>query len=1101
LIALGILFSICPSLKSQVVINEFCTANYTDWNLSGENEDWVELFNPTAAPVDISGYFLSDNPANPQKWPFPAGSNVPANGYLVVLISGAGDYNPTYLGYRNTNFKITQTAGEPLIFSNTSGSILEQYDLNVIGAFQANHSYGRTTDGGAAWTIQTNPSQGASNGGPSYTAYATKPVYSQAAGYYGGAINVTLTAEAGASIYYTTNGAAPTNGSTLYSGPIALSTTTTLRAISYSADATVLPSLIETNTYFFGNDQHSVITVNIAGPTLSDGQWMGEEACHIEFFAPNGVFITEAGGDSNEHGNDSNGYGQRGFDYVTRDAMGYDNEVEYPLFGTSDRPSYERLIFKAAANDNYPFSGGAHIRDAYVCQLSVLGDLHLDERKTESCVLYINGAYWGVYEYREKVDDIDYTDYYFDQPEGFVDFIKTWGGTWVEYGSQADWITLRNFITGNDMTDPANYDYVLTQYNHMSLIDYFILNGYTVCTDWLNWNTAWWRGRHPDGDGRRWRYALWDNDATFGHYINYTGVPSDQPNADPCQIEGMGDVGGQGHIPILNALFDNEEFLADYIQRYASLSNSIFSCDRMIEVLDSMIAVIDPEMTRQCQRWGGSYGGWQANVQTLRNYILARCNDEIIGGIEDCYDVTAYNVTVEIEGVGEIEFETLDFDNSNLPYTGVYFADLPIDIQALVDDAGALCGNFAGWELVSGDGVIADPTNPITTLTIQSDVTIRAVFQEPNDEPITITTNLSEVGAGVITVNGITQGTYPNTTQIGPGDNITVSVETNEWFIFENWESSNGTDLTPDDVATEISLSLCQADTLMAVFTAIPHFTIDIKVDDIGGGYIIFGDDSITTDGMVFTLEGLLNYGFTAVPYDEWSVFSHWITEGGNVITPSDLDPAIFMQLIADGSLTAVFTLIPHHTITVVVDPPYLAGTVIFEENHASGGLYTTTSELSVVMEGNKPLTFEAKPEDFWYFDGWTSNIHTPTPDAQLPTVNYNFQTSDTIVAHFVKEDFRVFVPNSFTPNNDGKNDVYQITGTAIDDEDFHMMIFNRWGDVVFESRDINMTWVGEVQGGDYYYGQDMTYQYVLKIKSVHETSAREMSGTITAFR
>jgi len=87
---------------------------------------------------------------------------------------------------------------------------------------------------------------------------------------------------------------------------------------------------------------------------------------------------------------------------------------------------------------------------------------------TESCVLYINGAYWGVYEYREKVDDIDYTDYYFDQPEGFVDFIKTWGGTWVEYGSQADWITLRNFITGNDMTDPANYDYVLTQYNHMS---------------------------------------------------------------------------------------------------------------------------------------------------------------------------------------------------------------------------------------------------------------------------------------------------------------------------------------------------------------------------------------------------------------------------------------------------------------------------------------------------------------------------------------------------------------------------------------------------------------------------------------------------------
>jgi hypothetical protein len=103
------------------------------------------------------------------------------------------------------------------------------------------------------------------------------------------------------------------------------------------------------------------------------------------------------------------------------------------------------------------------------------------------------------------------------------------------------------------MATQANYDYVVSQFNTMSLIDYFILNGYTVCTDWLNWNTAWWRGTNPLGDGRRWRYALWDNDATFGHYVNYTGVPSTEPTADPCQIEGQGDVGGQGHIPVLNA--------------------------------------------------------------------------------------------------------------------------------------------------------------------------------------------------------------------------------------------------------------------------------------------------------------------------------------------------------------------------------------------------------------------------------------------------------------------------------------------------------------------------------------------------------------------
>jgi len=278
---IGLLLSMFSLSRGQVVINEFCTANYNDWTVSGENEDWVELYNPTAAPIDISGYYLSDNPLDPQKWPFPAGSSVPANGYLMVLLSGTSDFDPTYLGYRNTNFKITQTAGESLLFSNTSGTVLEQFDLNTMGAFQANHSYARTTNGGATWAIHTDPSPGAGNSGANYSSYSTPPVFSQPAGYYGGPLNITLTAQPGCTIYYTTNGGNPTTASTLYTGPIAISTTTTIRARSYSSDTGVFQSLIETNTYFFGADQHAVITVNIAGPTLSDGQWMGNEACHI----------------------------------------------------------------------------------------------------------------------------------------------------------------------------------------------------------------------------------------------------------------------------------------------------------------------------------------------------------------------------------------------------------------------------------------------------------------------------------------------------------------------------------------------------------------------------------------------------------------------------------------------------------------------------------------------------------------------------------------------------------------------------------------------------------------------------------------------------
>jgi gliding motility-associated-like protein len=1094
------IIAFAPSIIGQVVINEFCTANYSDWaNTDAGNtefEDWVELYNPTAAGVNISGYWLSDDVTNPQKWAFPAGTNIPAGGYKVVLLSGTGDYDPTYCGQTNTNFRVTQTNGDDIVFSNAGGTVLESYDLATIGAFHANHSYARDTNGGAVWSIHTNPSPNAANGGPTATAYATKPVINIEAGWKPGPISVTATAEAGTTLYFTLDGSTPTNASTLYTGAINISTTTTFRVRAYSANATVLPSFAETNTYFFGTDQHNVRMVAISGGTLGDGAWGGNENTHIEFFTPQGVFVTEAQGDSNEHGNDSNAYNQRGFDYITRDAMGEDNEIEYPVFVSSDRPSYERLIFKAAANDNYPFSnGGAHIRDSYVHELARIGGMYLDERRSQWCVLYINGDYWGVYDMREKVDDIDFTDYYYDQPDGFVDFIKTWGGTWNEYGSDADWQALVNFITTNDMTVPANYDYVLTQYNTLSLIDYFILNGYVVCTDWLNWNTSWWRGRHPDGDAKRWKYALWDDDATFGHYINYTGVPSTNPTADPCQIEQMGDVGGQGHIPVLNALFDNQDFLADYVQRYATLSNTIFSCDRMIEVLDSMAAEIEPEMQRQITRWGGSYATWDANMQDIRDFILERCNNEIIGGIEDCYDVEAITITVQIEGNGEITFQDIYLNNGNTPFSGTYFADLPIDLDALVETTG--CGSFSGWEIVSGTGTLGDPNAVQTTLSAQTDLTLVAHFSEPTTGPVIVMSDVSPFGAGIIEVNGIMQNTYPYNLANDAGVEVTYNTTANEWYTFNHWEVNNSS-ISPNDASATITISPCVSDTVIAVFDYTANFHLVVQVGPNGGGTVNMNGNPLT-GGLPWEdqLEGFLDYQFNAIPADSWSTFSHWEI-GGNVLTPDNLASIITLNLQADDTLTAVFIVTPHYDITVMVDPPYM-GTVLFTDGY-NGNTYSTATSTTVTMAGSVEHNFIVSAEEYWNFEKWTANVAAAQPDAQLKQVTFTFNQTDTVIAHLQEEPYAVYVPNSFTPNGDGINDVFIPVGNAMDPANYHLLIFNRWGEVVFESTDLSQEWEGDVKLGEYYV-PDMIYTYLLKAKSVHNTEPKEYKGSIHVFR
>lgn len=1167
------------SVTSQVVINEFCAANYSDYIISGENEDWVEFYNPGSTPFNIGGYWLSDNELNPTNWEIPAGTTVPANGYRLILLSGTGDYDPDYLGQLNTDFKVTQTNGENLVFADPTGVILENYDFDDISPNQANHSWGRSTNGGPNWVIFTDPSPNASNSGPNGTFYAARPVFNLEAGYYASPISVSLSSpESGVTIYYTTNGTDPDNTDNVYSAPINLNSTTVLKAVAYSSTSGILRSFVVTNTYFFGADTHAVYTVSVSGDQIGNGAWGGDEVCTVEIFAPDGTFLAEARGDSNEHGNDSNAYGQRGFDYITRDAMGYDNEIQHPIFHHSDRTGYERIIFKAAANDNYPFAPGAHIRDAYVHELSILGNLKLDERKTESCIVYLNGQYWGVYEMREKVDDIDFTDHYYDQPEGFVDFLKTWGGTWADYGSGNDWYDLVNFITTNDMTVQANYDYVLTQYNTHSLIDYFILNTYIVSMDWLNWNTAWWRGRHPDGDARRWRYALWDMDASFGHYINYTGIPSTAPTSDPCQIEGMGNIGGQGHVPALNALFENDDFLADYINRYAMHSNTIFSCETMLAVLDSMVAVIEPEMTRQCQRWGGSVAGWQGELQLLRDFIEARCADEIIGGLEDCYDVTAYTVTIQIEGEGTMQIVQTEISSPDAPWTGTYFADLPIPIEALIEDAGQLCGTFQGWQIVSGTAIIENPLADSTSMTISSDVTLLAIFGSPEEGPLVLSTDINIPGAGSIEVNGTANASYPAESTFDPGATVTLSVTPNEWYEFVEWQAANST-LNPNATAATVTMQSCTSDTVLAVFEWIPNYSLTVIADPPGAGTITMNGTPLTlnwTDQVI----GDVNYAFTtaptavqyefdywtlnnhalapdefstsvnftltaddtlvavyrtipyypltvlvepagagtvamdgtllALPHTEvllaeqthtfatdptsiWSIFSHWEADD-HVITPDEFAADIELTFLEQDTLVAVYTVIPHSTITVRVEPAF-AGTVQFADGLVTG------SELSGEFEDDVPLNFFATPDAYWRFIGWESSAgNIITPNVIAPMMSVAFNDTDTITAYFEKEPFAYYLPNSFTPNNDGTNDVFGLVSNAIDPDDYHLMVFNRWGQKLFDSTDPEEVWDGSHQDGDFYV-EDGIYLYRLRVKSVHDPEPKEISGSLMLFR
>ncbi|MGZ4157381.1 MAG: CotH kinase family protein, partial [Bacteroidia bacterium] len=708
---------------SQVVINEYSCSNLTTITDNfGNTSDWVELYNAGGSAVNLTGYYLSNKISNPTKWTIPAGISIASHGYLLIWASGQNTVVGTNI---HASFSLLQTKPQALVLSDPSAALLDSMTLKPT---LPDHSRGRTVDGGATWGVLTSPTPNAANTGVKLD-YAVRPVMSVAAGFYGGTQSVTITSPGtGVSIYYTTNGSTPTPLSTLYSGPVSISATTVLRARAFSTNPLVPASFIESNTYFIGVT-HTTAVVSIWGDSILDlmsgTQFYPETG--LEYFNVAKQLKAEADGRTNKHGNDSWAYNQRGIDYVCDDELGYNYALNEKFFVNKSRKSFARIILKAAANDNYPCEpGSAHIRDSYVETISQRGNLHLDERTWSPCVLYVNGQYWGVYDIREKVDDNDFTDYYYNQKDS-LEYLMTWGATWSKYGgpqAQTDWNSLLAYISANSLANPAKYAHVDSILNVKSLADYIILNSWAVTSDWLNWNTGWWRGMSSLGQEKKWRYTLWDNDATFGHYINYTGIPSQLPTADPCAPESLGDPGGEGHVVILDSLLKSPIFKAYYESRYIDLLNTTLSCDYAVPLLDSMISMIAPEMPGQVARWGGSVSQWMANVDTMRSFINQRCTD-IQAGMISCYGLTGpYNITYDVQppASGNIKINTIT--PSSYIFSGSYYGNIATTLKATPNGSYV----FDHWEMTHHTPAPSTVADSVTVTYNQSDNVI-AVFR------------------------------------------------------------------------------------------------------------------------------------------------------------------------------------------------------------------------------------------------------------------------------------------------------------------------------------------------------------------------------------
>ncbi len=528
--------------SSDLIINELMAANGGGLaDEDGDYSDWIEIYNQSNAAVNLSGWALTDDPNQPQKWPFPQ-ITLDSRQYLIVFASGKDRASPEPGAGLHTNFKLNKS-GEFLALHN----ILEGRFMDAISPYYPEQfrdvSYGRYGRDLAFGYLPT-PSPGQPNDETLVQTGAVSPVkFSVERGFYDAPFTVELVSETpGATIRYTTDGSIPTesNGAT-YAEPISIQGTTLLRAAAFKAGFIPAPAI--TQSYLFLSDlltqflDSTAVAVNLQQPygtamadltaaenvlreglqsipgvsLVTDGRSLAnfysqstksgretELPISVELIYPDGSSPgVQVNAGIRPSGEAEGATSKQSFRLFFRGEYG-STHFEYPLFPDSPVESFDTLILQAIGQDG-PVGAGAYARNHWLrasqIAMSGFGSHGLFVN------LYLNGQYLGLYNLVEKPNADFMASYLGGEKEDWFVADRT-GPLNNNLGPQA---TELNYLytalalaplVGDELAQPeflaATYAAAASYLDPGQLSDYILLDWYAETLGWpqSNWYAA-----------------------------------------------------------------------------------------------------------------------------------------------------------------------------------------------------------------------------------------------------------------------------------------------------------------------------------------------------------------------------------------------------------------------------------------------------------------------------------------------------------------------------------------------------------------------------------------------------------------------------------